>query len=355
MFIVVVVAQYAASCPSTKEECNKSRECHWSEGNTCISSVPCVLENTQADCLKNTYECVWQAKSRSCERRIKRHDVNPECSILSQSRCSSFASCYWSKALGGCKRRPTIILSVADDLGWYDIGFNNPRARTPTINRLQESGVNLERHYTARFCAPTRAMFFSGRFAWKLGMQTDANLNPASAVRCAPAKDAMLLPEVLKQTGNYKTHAFGKWHLGSYKDSVLPTRRGFESFVGYYLGGLDAESNHTRFWVRQCACSATMKNPRGVCNPYKSNKKKLGLVCADAMSIVNETQNGIEPLKGEWIKEDTIDLYLAKLTRDVLMETSIRDPLFLYLGWTAPHNPGNKFYFIIHRPNQKIY
>jgi arylsulfatase A-like enzyme len=103
---------------------------------------------------------------------------------------------------------------------------------------MRETGVSLERHYTTRFCAPTRAMLLTGVHPWRLGLQTDLNLNPVNVVRCssvlaAKKLNARLLPEILRQDGGYATHMFGKFHMGHYSASTLPTQNGFDSFVGF--------------------------------------------------------------------------------------------------------------------------
>ena len=142
----------------------------------------------------------------------------------------------------------------------------------PNLDALRRFGISLDRHYTARFCAPTRGMVMTGRYPWKLGLQTDANLNPAASIRCAVAQDSEFLPAVLKRQGGYSTHAFGKWHLGSYKASVMPTKRGFDSFTGFYSGGLDSKPEgpvNNTFFNTRCACPPRSSgNPQGICRVY---------------------------------------------------------------------------------------
>ena len=117
-------------------------------------------------------------------------------------------------------------------MGHYDVGFNNPAASSPNIDALMRSGILLNRHYSSRMCAPSRAMLLTGRPAWTVGLNPDFNLNPVVTARCGLAASTPLLPSLLKQVG-YKTHALGKWHLGGYSRAFFPTSRGFDSFVGY--------------------------------------------------------------------------------------------------------------------------
>ena len=127
-----------------------------------------------------------------------------------------------------------IVLSVADDLGHYDVGFNNPRAYSPTLDGLMRAGTLLDRHYSSRMCAPSRAMLMSGRATWTIGFHIDSNLNPVNCIRCKlPVTD--LLPGAFQKAG-WATHMIGKWHLGHYTDAAMPTALGFDTYFGF-LGG----------------------------------------------------------------------------------------------------------------------
>ena len=336
-------ASVKASCPSSKSQCDVSQTCNWSEIGTCVSSIACVLEVNQAACQSNTWGCTWTTSNR-CERNNKISNSANGCSFPTSAACSAVKTCYWSATQNICTRRPTIILSVSDDLGWYDIGYHNPRARTPNLDRLKATGVNLEWYYSARFCSPTRAMLLTGRYPWRLGLQTDANLNPAESLRCATALDTQLLPSILKELGGYTTHAFGKWHLGSYSDSATPVHRGFDTFVGYYGGGLDAipSVNSTdNYWVDLCACQTKSPSiPRGACNEYMAHPR---IVCHLAMDIVNQTAtSGIQVINSTNIKQESIDLFFANQVEQVILNTPFTDPLFLYLAWNTPHFPGKE-------------
>ena len=285
-------------CPSSKLECDKSPSCHWSDRGRCISSIPCVLEPTQSRCELNTIGCRWQGNQ--CERRVKTIvRGTTQCSQAeTRSKCEDISRrCFWSTAQDQCLIRPTIILSLPDDLGWYDVGFHNPRSRTPTLDALRQSGIALERHYVNRFCAPTRAMLLTGRHAWKIGLQVDSNLNPVTSLRCAAAPNVQLLPAILRKYGGYETHAFGKWHMGHYRTSLTPTGRGFDRFLGFYAGGIGdyvGRNNTGQFWSSKCACSgpSLQTKPQATCGIYAKGKK----LCTKAVNIVFETATPL-PLK----------------------------------------------------------
>ncbi|KAL8597071.1 hypothetical protein ACOMHN_057560 [Nucella lapillus] len=130
---------------------------------------------------------------------------------------------------------PHIVFIVADDLGWNDVGFNNPDMITPNIDKLAAGGIILNQSYVQPVCSPSRNAFMSGFYPFRSGLQHGAIL-PQQAV-CAPT-NRTFLPQELKKLG-YSTHAMGKWHLGFCNWNCTPTYRGFDSFYGYYQGQED--------------------------------------------------------------------------------------------------------------------
>ena len=128
--------------------------------------------------------------------------------------------------------RPHIVMIVADDLGWADVGWRDPDMVTPNLDSLVSEGVNLTNAYVQPLCSPSRAAFLSGKYPFKIGMQhsvLDATYNTSLPLGLT------LLPEKLQALG-YSTHLVGKWHLGFCSWDMTPTFRGFDSFYGMYLG-----------------------------------------------------------------------------------------------------------------------
>ena len=128
--------------------------------------------------------------------------------------------------------RPHIVMIVADDLGWADVGWRDPDMVTPNLDSLVSEGVNLTNAYVQPLCSPSRAAFLSGKYPFKIGMQhsvLDATYNTSLPLGLT------LLPEKLQALG-YSTHLVGKWHLGFCSWNMTPTYRGFDSFYGMYLG-----------------------------------------------------------------------------------------------------------------------
>lgn len=138
-------------------------------------------------------------------------------------------------------KRPNIIVIMADDLGWNDVSFHGAnQIPTPNIDALAYNGVILQRHYVLPICTPSRTAFLTGRYPIRTGMQ--GYPLKAGEPRAIPLNNT-LLPEYLRKLG-YATHLVGKWHVGYYSDYHTPTRRGFDTFFGYYSGYI-SYFNHT--------------------------------------------------------------------------------------------------------------
>ena len=140
---------------------------------------------------------------------------------------------------GGARRefkpRPNVILIVADDLGYADLGCQNlsKDVRTPYIDQLATNGVRCTNGYvSAALCSPARAGLLTGRYQQRFGHEH--NPGPDTAETFGLPLDQATLPQQLKSVG-YTTAMIGKWHLGN-RPEFHPTRRGFDEFFGF-LGG----------------------------------------------------------------------------------------------------------------------
>ena len=106
-------------------------------------------------------------------------------------------------------QRPNIVILVADDLGWADVGYHNSEMRTPNIDRLAMTGVELDAHYVMPMCTPTRVALMTGRYPSRFGN----HCTQASNQRALPP-GTLTLASMLHDLG-YATAIIGKWHLGS--------------------------------------------------------------------------------------------------------------------------------------------
>ncbi|QQY83307.1 sulfatase-like hydrolase/transferase [Tamlana sp. s12] len=240
-----------------------------------------------------------------------------------------FALCLnsiWAQTTKGS--RPNIIVILADDLGYADVGFNRDSnfpadlgiIPTPHIDALADQGVVLTNAHVAHpFCGPSRAAIMSGVMPHRLGAQY--NLPNDTTTPLGLPTSEIFFPELLQNTG-YKTAAFGKWHLGFVEGAHQPLDRGFDYFFGMLGGGKGYfEEGYEDSYYRRVG---------------------------NGVAVTNEYQ---DPL---WRNRDYIDRnefsnapdedYLTDiLTDDAISYISTnaggQDPFFMYLAYNAPHTP----------------
>lgn len=157
----------------------------------------------------------------------------------------------------GPSDKPNIILILADDLGWKDVGYaGSTFYRTPAINRLAKEGMRFSRAYSAAcVCSPSRGAIFSGRNPARTGLTTvwsggegpddrwfDRSKEQGGVNQYLEAQHRHALPktettfaQVLAAAG-YATGFFGKWHCGEFA-GYQPTDRGFQVGQGFRLAG----------------------------------------------------------------------------------------------------------------------
>ena len=147
--------------------------------------------------------------------------------------------------------KPNILFILADDLGWGDVSYHGSDIRTPAIDRLAESGIQLEQHYVCPMCTPTRVSFLTGRYPGRFGRRATTPSNPP------------VLPDNYEtfatslRNNGYDTGLFGKWHLGS-SPQFGPNHFGFNTSYGSLAGGVDPYNHHykrgefSQTWHRNC-------------------------------------------------------------------------------------------------------
>ncbi len=139
-------------------------------------------------------------------------------------------------SLTAAENKPNILLIVADDLGYADVGFQGCKdIPTPNLDQLAKRSLRCTNGYvTHPFCSPTRAALLTGRYQQRFGHENNPAWNPQDTVSGLPLTQTTL-PQVLKTAG-YATGAVGKWHLGAHPQ-FHPNRRGFDEYVGMLGGG----------------------------------------------------------------------------------------------------------------------
>ena len=147
--------------------------------------------------------------------------------------------------------KPNILFILADDLGWGDVSYHGSDIRTPAIDRLAESGIQLEQHYVCPMCTPTRVSFLTGRYPGRFGRRATTPSNPPVL-----PDNYETLATSLRNNG-YDTGLFGKWHLGS-SPQFGPNHFGFNTSYGSLAGGVDPYNHHykrgefSQTWHRNC-------------------------------------------------------------------------------------------------------
>ena len=144
--------------------------------------------------------------------------------------------------LGGkMENRPNIIMILADDLGYGDLGcYDGSYLETPNIDALADGGLKFtDFHASAPVCSPTRVALMTGRYQQRSGIEgviTAKNHRDKGL-----GQDQTTIAQVLNQVG-YATAIYGKWHLG-YHPRYNPCNFGFDSFRGFVSGNVDYHSH----------------------------------------------------------------------------------------------------------------
>lgn len=199
--------------------------------------------------------------------------------------------------------RPNILLIVADDLGYSDLGAYGGDIRTPRIDALAAEGILFTQFHTAPLCAPTRAMLLTGNNNHVAGL---GRMNATGPVLQAPGYETHLstrvapLPRLMQQAG-YHTYTTGKWHLGTAK-AHSPAAAGFGRSFNLLQGG----GNHFN-----------------------------GLGLAEGGSTYRENGEEVRWPTGAYSTE----LYTDKLIEFIDAGKGDGRPFFAFASYTSPHWP----------------
>jgi arylsulfatase A-like enzyme len=199
------------------------------------------------------------------------------------------------RACGAEKRRPNVVLLLADDLGSLDVNcYGSKDLYTPNLDALAARGTRFTQFYVAApVCSPSRAALLTGRYPQRAGLVTNAGGSKGLP------PEQLTLAELLREAG-YRTAAFGKWHLGD-EPELSPTRQGFDEFFGHHGGCIDNYS-HFFYWA----------------GPNRH----------DLWRDDTEVWEG-----GKFLP----DLIVREATR--FLEENKERPFFLYLPFNVPHYP----------------
>lgn len=202
--------------------------------------------------------------------------------------------------------RPNIIIIMADDMGYSDIGCFGSEIPTPNIDALAQDGLRYTQFYNTGRSCPSRASLLTGLYAQQAGigrMSEDPGSQPDKNPKTPPAYQGYLndrcvtIAEVLKSAG-YDTYMTGKWHVGMHGEEKWPLQRGFDRFYGILAGA---------------------------CN-YLQPKGGRGLT-------LDNTR--LDPPAQPYYTTDAFTDYAL----DFISNREKDRPFFLYLAFNAPHWP----------------
>jgi arylsulfatase len=196
-------------------------------------------------------------------------------------------------------RRPNVVLILADDLGFSDLGCYGGEIRTPNLDRLGRAGTRLSSFYNTARCSPSRASLLTGRHPHETGVgvltepQADQGGYPGELRLDVPTSAEIF------QTAGYATCLSGKWHLTgrtAEANETFPTRRGFDEFYGI-IPGADDYFHPQHLW---------------------------------------HGEERLDRPEGAYYLTDAVSDHAAGFVRD---QAAQEKPFFLYLAYTAPHWP----------------
>lgn len=201
--------------------------------------------------------------------------------------------------------KPNILLIMADDMGFSDLGCYGSEINTPNIDRLAYEGMRFTQFYNAARCCPTRASLLTGLYPHQVGMGgmvvKEKGQNPTGAYQGYLNENCVTIAEVLKKAG-YRTLMSGKWHVGEFHP-VWPVDRGFDRYWGLISGA----ANYFNV--------SRTKNHQPIRIMAKDNEE-IPLPTEDFYMTDAITENAVK-----------------------MLNENENKPFFQYVAYTAPHWP----------------
>ncbi len=205
------------------------------------------------------------------------------------------------------QERPNIILILADDLGYSDLGCYGGEIHTPNIDQLAGGGLRMTQLYNTARCCPTRASLLTGLYPHQAGLGFMTADNGKPGYRGFLTDRSVTVPSLLKKAG-YQTYMSGKWHLrGEGDPDCTPINRGFDEFYGHYKA-------FASFWRPELFIRLPEDRPQPKYDP--NNFYATDAITDYALKFIDQSR-----------KTDK--------------------PYFLYLAYNAPHFP-------LHAPKEAI-
>ena len=193
--------------------------------------------------------------------------------------------------------RPNILLIMADDLGFSDLGCYGGEIHTPNLDRLAYNGLRFTQFYNNAICTASRASLLTGLYSQQVG--------------CTRMQNCVTVADALKAVG-YRTLMTGKWHL-----SGIPVERGFDRHYGLVTGAC----NHFNPGLRRPGENAPGKKSPGDNAPF---------------AIDDQIIQPYTPEDRNFYSTDAFTDYAIKYLDEYRREEA---PFFLYVAYTVPHYP----------------
>ena len=207
--------------------------------------------------------------------------------------------------------KPNLIIIMADDLGYQDVGFNGcSDIPTPHVDRIAADGVKFSDGYVSYpVCGPSRAGLMTGRYQNRFGFTTNPTIDPSNPNAGIPL-DEKNMAEVLGPAG-YSSAIIGKWHLGAHEVNH-PLNRGFDHFFGFLSGGHD-------YFPDQY----TIKDLSDVTKKWEWYRTRL---------IRDRERIDVD---GDYLTDVLTDAAVGFIDEKAAGD----QPFMLYLAYNAPHGP----------------
>ncbi len=198
-------------------------------------------------------------------------------------------------------KKPNIVLILADDMGYSDLGCFGSQIQTPVLDEMAEKGLKMTHFYNASRCCPTRASLLTGLYQHQAGVAGMMSPKPFPAYQAYLTENSVTIAEALKLNG-YSTFMAGKWHVGQAKEH-WPRQRGFDRYFGL-IDGANGYFGNTPYRPNQTLTIALDNEPYQTGENYYST-------------------NAYTDFAIKFIEEDR----------------KPGKPFFLYLAYQAPHWP----------------
>ena len=222
--------------------------------------------------------------------------------------------CVAPSVASAAEPRPNILLIVADDLGYNDVGFQGARdIPTPHLDRLAASGLRCTDGYVSYpVCSPSRAGLLTGRYQQRFGYEFNPKWDATAVTHGLPLSESTIADSL--RSAGYTTSAIGKWHLGAHPQ-FHPNRRGFDDYFGFLGGG------HRYF-------------PGSVVEVEIGAGKKA--------TVTGDAEQNAPILRNTTVVPEVGELTTRlgeEATASINRNAGSPKPWFLYLAFNAPHTP----------------